>query len=70
MRPSRIGVDPLPGEALRASLGDGDEVVQPAVAFVIGLEPADKVLPSRRIAVKDRSPAKLEEDQRAILSGD
>src|SRR5215204_4093867 len=52
------------------SLGDAYEVVQPAVAFVIGLEPADEVLPSRLIALKDRSPAELEEDRRAIPSGD
>jgi hypothetical protein len=52
------------------SLGDANEVVQATVGFVIGLEPADKVLPSRLIAVKDRSHAKLEEDRCAILGGD
>src|SRR5215213_641065 len=52
------------------SFGDADEVVQPAIALVIRLEPADKVLPSRLVAFKDRSPAKLDEDGRAILGGD
>ena len=37
------------------SLGDADEVVQPTVAFVIGLEPADEVLPSRLIALEEGS---------------
>ena len=53
-----------------SSLGDANQVVQPTVALMIGLEPADKVLPSRLIALKDRSPAKLEEDRCAILGGD
>jgi hypothetical protein len=48
------------------SFADTDQVVQPAVALVIRLEPADKVLPARLVAFKDRSPAKLDEDGRAI----
>jgi hypothetical protein len=44
------------------SLGDADNVIQPAVALVIRLEPADQVLPARLVAFEDRAPTKLEQD--------
>jgi len=37
---------------------------------VIGLEAADKVLPSGRIALKDRSPSKLEAHTGTISAPD
>src|SRR5690348_2335289 len=45
-----------------ASLCYADDVVQPAVALVIGLEPTDQVLPSRLVAFEDRPPTELEQD--------
>jgi hypothetical protein len=52
------------------SFRDADEVVEPAVALVVRLEPADEALASRLVAVEHRPPAKLEEDRRALGSGD
>src|SRR5882724_6533017 len=65
------GVDvDLHALAADGSLGDADNVIQPAVALVVRLEPADQVLPSRLVAFEDRAPTKLEQDGCAIVGRD
>src|SRR5882724_9937547 len=65
------GVDvDLHALAADSSLGDADNVIQPAVALVVRLEPADQVLPSQLLAFEDRAPTKLEQDGCAIVGRD
>src|SRR5512133_211687 len=65
------GVDvDLHAVAADGSLGDADNVIQPAIALVIRLEPADQVLPSWPVVFEDRAPTQLEHDGCAILGRD